>query len=1255
MANKGSTENEEKYLERVRSLTNALYDPRSNVNFDFLFDCFNSIIYELNGKSSNKSKNILGILSRLKETSDLVTKSRINLADFTTLKVLGKGAFGEVCLVRHKETNKVYALKSMNKTEMVKRDEALCLWEEREIMALSNSDWLVRMYYSFQDPVNIYMVMEFVQGGDMVNFMSSYDVDEDMAKFYLAEVCLGLDFLHSIGFIHRDMKPDNMLLDHRGHLKICDFGTCIRMDKDGKVKCSIAVGTPDYISPEVLNSQNNNTPYGKEVDWWSVGIFLYEFLCGDTPFYSKSLIGTYNKILNYRKHLTFPEDVDISSEAQAMIKGFLTDSSNRFGNKGIPEIAAQPFFKDVPWSWDNIRNSTAPILPDLAGETDASCFENNQEQNDLIVPLPQSSQLACDHFPFIGFSFSGEYIFNNLKAPGVSATDSAIKRRSNAGELLSADNSKRESKIESKMADLKKIITEKDNLYNNLLKNLESKELELKKFDGKIDELDKVRREFEVENCVLKSKINDLESQIQGYAQEIKKMEVQIKFTKIAEAEAKKRHGELLDQSQPLKELNELLKREKRELEIRLTSAESELEVAKASLDETDKNFKAIKSSYQTLRNEVDQMKIAFKCESLEQLRTYVENIQIAKTEIAQKLENSETKIKSYEELLKKESINQGSQMQMGVKLKILADEKQALQKAFENLSSEHKELLNKNSHLSQSLRTSEEENSSLSDRLRELSHKVLTTAQNETKILREKNDLLMAKGELESRLEKSLNLLKSFEVKINAFDEQFSYFELKMAVQVKKIEVLESTMKAREGTTSELNTKISQLNEANKESSIILEMKNKEIAALQSKMLQLEAQISVQSASASEEPSRKSSIEKTLDTNRGGADSAEVEQLRTELAEVKRLMAEAQKKFDKTLETERLLKEESIKKLNQVLSMPGMGKIGGGTVKTKSTTNAARSDRKVDQLYKQLQMDYFKLRDESTDAAKNYETKIIELNTVIMDLQATVESMKKEKIIEQTDSSQDPSKGLTASDGRDLASFANNQIIKQSFLFYPSKSAKSSRKINWTRCVVTLTNSTFTIYKDSEVNDNNIMHKIEIALLYYVRPICQNDLIRSLPSDIPKIFQVIYNDDTDASEAFMSEISADKCTIIGNHCLVNIQYHMPATCDVCGKGLWGFIKSSYAMECKNCHFKCHREHAQEPKSIPLCRDYENRRMAKEILLMACSPQEQKSWIDMLLGLMKLVTPQKGGKPMKKGSETNVASSQNLLDVPSVK
>jgi Rho-associated protein kinase 2 len=149
-------------------------------------------------------------------------------------------------------------MKILSKTEVTKRSDTAFFWEERDIMATTNSPWVVKMYEAFQDKKHLYLVMEFMPGGDLVNVMENYEFPEKWTIYYTAEAVLAINAIHEMGYIHRDIKPENMLLDDGGHLKIADFGTCMKMDAKKKVRSDNAVGTPDYISPEVLQSQGKD-------------------------------------------------------------------------------------------------------------------------------------------------------------------------------------------------------------------------------------------------------------------------------------------------------------------------------------------------------------------------------------------------------------------------------------------------------------------------------------------------------------------------------------------------------------------------------------------------------------------------------------------------------------------------------------------------------------------------------------------------------------------------------------------------------------------------------------------------------------------------------------------------------------------------------------------------------------------------------------------------------------------------------------
>ncbi|OCT81238.1 hypothetical protein XELAEV_18028054mg [Xenopus laevis] len=378
------------------------------VSFCLLQDGLNSIVLDLDFPALRKNKNIDNFLNRYEKIVREVRKLQMKAEDYDVVKVIGRGAFGEVQLVRHKSSQKVYAMKLLSKFEMIKRSDSAFFWEERDIMAFANSPWVVQLFCAFQDEKHLYMVMEYMPGGDLVNLMSNYDVPEKWAKFYTAEVVLALNAIHSMGLIHRDVKPDNMLLDKYGHLKLADFGTCMKMDQTGMVRCDTAVGTPDYISPEVLKSQGGDGYYGRECDWWSVGVFLFEMLVGDTPFYADSLVGTYSKIMDHKNSLNFPEDVEISAHAKNLICAFLTDREVRLGRNGIEDIKQHPFFKNDQWNWDNIRETVAPVVPELASDIDTSNFDDIEDDKGDAETFQIPKAFAGNQLPFVGFTYYRE-------------------------------------------------------------------------------------------------------------------------------------------------------------------------------------------------------------------------------------------------------------------------------------------------------------------------------------------------------------------------------------------------------------------------------------------------------------------------------------------------------------------------------------------------------------------------------------------------------------------------------------------------------------------------------------------------------------------------------------------------------------------------------------------------------------------------------------------------------------------------------
>ncbi|KAF8309594.1 kinase-like protein [Clavulina sp. PMI_390] len=376
-------------------------------------------------------------------------RTKIGLEDFKTVKVIGKGAFGEVRLVQKVDSGKIYAMKTLQKAEMLKRDQLAHVRAERDVLAESNSPWVVSLYYSFQDSMYLYLIMEFLPGGDLMTMLIKYDTfTEDVTRFYMAECVLAIEAVHKLGFIHRDIKPDNILIDKEGHIKLSDFGlsTGFHKQHDSQYYAKLlsgenvsstpttaqsvgrnsvmvnpihmtisskdqiatwkanrrklaysTVGTPDYIAPEIFLLQG----YGKECDWWSLGAIMFESLVGYPPFCSENTHDTYKKIIDWKNHLAFPDDVHLSREAEDLVRRLITSQDQRLP---VEHIKAHPFFAGV--DWETIRQIGAPFVPHLRSITDTSYFPTDELEN--VPDQPAGADIsgsAQKDLAFVGYTF----------------------------------------------------------------------------------------------------------------------------------------------------------------------------------------------------------------------------------------------------------------------------------------------------------------------------------------------------------------------------------------------------------------------------------------------------------------------------------------------------------------------------------------------------------------------------------------------------------------------------------------------------------------------------------------------------------------------------------------------------------------------------------------------------------------------------------------------------------------------------------
>ncbi|XP_017754210.1 PREDICTED: microtubule-associated serine/threonine-protein kinase 3 isoform X5 [Eufriesea mexicana] len=311
-------------------------------------------------------------------------------SDYEVSKLISNGAYGAVYLVKEKNTRQRFAMKKINKNNLMLRNQVEQVFAERDIMSFTDNPFVVSMYCSFETKKHLCLVMEYVEGGDCANLLKNIGpLPPDMARFYFAETVLAVEYLHSYGIVHRDLKPDNLLITALGHIKLTDFGLSKMglmslatnlyegyIDRDTRQFSDKQVfGTPEYIAPEVILRQG----YGKPVDWWSMGIILYEFLIGCVPFFGDTPEELFAHTVN--DDIEWPDDDDwpVQPEAKDIITALLQQSPrDRLGTGGSHEVKEHPYFYGV--NWNSLLRQKAEFVPQLVNDEDTSYFDTRMDR-----------------------------------------------------------------------------------------------------------------------------------------------------------------------------------------------------------------------------------------------------------------------------------------------------------------------------------------------------------------------------------------------------------------------------------------------------------------------------------------------------------------------------------------------------------------------------------------------------------------------------------------------------------------------------------------------------------------------------------------------------------------------------------------------------------------------------------------------------------------------------------------------------------
>lgn len=461
--------------------------------------------------------------------------------------------------------------------------------------------------------------MDYYCGGDLLTLLSKFEdrLPEDMARFYITEMVLAIASIHELRYVHRDIKPDNLVLDASGHIRLADFGSCLKLGPEGMVQSNVAVGTPDYISPEILRAmEDGQGKYGPECDWWSLGVCMYEMLYGETPFYAESLVETYGKIMNHKNCFEFPTeegiDFNVSDNAKDLMRRLICSPDYRLGQNGIDDFKSHVWFQGI--DWENIRLGQAPYIPEVSSPTDTSNFDVDDTDIRLSDAVPPTANSAFSglHLPFVGFTFTqtsclsdvGRITRSSAANPDDMKLSAYINNAGGDEKRLSPDGNRR-------MRDEINVLTKRNCELENQVKSLERQEssiiqpLNIDAVDGdiqaKYNELEKSARVLRQEKDELLKDKSEAHERLQAQDKELKDALGQ---RKMAMAE----YAEVTDKLSELRSQKQKLSRQVRDKEEELEIAMQKIDNLRNDIRKADKNRREYDSRIEDVIAEVTKV-----------------------------------------------------------------------------------------------------------------------------------------------------------------------------------------------------------------------------------------------------------------------------------------------------------------------------------------------------------------------------------------------------------------------------------------------------------------------------------------------------------------------------------------------------------------------------------------------------------------------------------------------------------------------
>ncbi|CAI5688425.1 unnamed protein product [Oreochromis niloticus] len=760
-----------------------------------------------------KIHHVANFVNKFSEVVSELRALQPGLQDFDLRAVVGRGRFAEVRVVREKATGGVCALKVMKKTVLRTQENVIFHEEERRILALNSSPWIPQLLYAFQDKDHVYLAMEYLPGGDLMSLLNRYEdqFDESMARFYLAELVEAIHAVHQLGYVHRDVKPENILIDRTGHIKLADFGSAARLTANKTVATpTVPVGTQDFLSPEVLTAMNggSNSTYGVECDWWSLGVIAYEMIYARSPFSEATSTKTIYNILNFQRCLKFPEEPRTSKQFVDLVQSLLCGAKERLGFQGLH---CHSFFSSV--DWNNLRQVLPPFVPALHAEDDTSNFEEPEQ----AAPWPASAAqqgappagFQGQDLPFLGWFFSRALIL-------LAKTESV-----SAGLNSPAKTNSMEKKLHLKSKELQET---QDKCHKM--------EQEISRFQRKMTDLESVLHQKDVELKASETQRSILEQDLATYITECSSLKRSLEEARVEVSREDDKAMQLLhdirEQSNKLQEIKEQeYHAQLEEMQVTIRQLEEDLSAARRRSDLYEAELRDSRQTSEELKRKAVEYQQRIQ-KAKEQGKAEVE-------ELLSKLEktNSEQQVK-IQELQDK--------LSKAVKASTEATELlQNVRQAKERLERDLERLKGKT-----------DSSDTLKRRLRETEQEGRKTLENQVKRLemverREnklKDDIQTKSQQIQQMAEKILELEENLRDAQSTAQRMETQLVQKERLYEDKIKVLEAQMKADLADKESLEARRAQQEEESRENCKLISEQKATINAMDSKMKNLEQRI---------------------------------------------------------------------------------------------------------------------------------------------------------------------------------------------------------------------------------------------------------------------------------------------------------------------------------------------------------------------------------------------------------------------------